>query len=499
MKEFNYIFSEGIKKGLSQYSNNPLNDQALSSLLNMKVAEKGIKPYTDIKNIPNDVSISWPYPQIFKGSYYCFLADETTVYNIGISNIAENINITSSSSLTDELDSELLDELADALTWSGFQSLGNLPIGDFWDFADFGKYIILTNGSVIIFIDYETNPDDPAISSMEYSSIFPRCKTYCNFKGQIIGGNVQTSWHDCSSTSVIWSKIGYADFTPMVGMESGFKILGDASGDIHKVLRLGDGIAVYGDNSVVLMKPEEVKFGFFTALEVGIPSIKAIAGSDSEHVFVDNLYRIWRWKDGKKPELLDYSHHIENLTLDNIIVSVDKSQNEYYISDGLKTYLLTDYGLSEIHQLITSVFHHEGNVYGVVESVGASGFYLESERLDFGLRGLKTIVAIEVGISYSSDYILDELTDELEDEDSDYLSASDIHGSVSWKSNIAGSFSNTTNRLINPNGVFYPKVTGDEFKIKLVCPTRTNLQIDYMNIRINTTDKRSIRGRIDVS
>jgi hypothetical protein len=412
------------------------------------------------------------------------VATRRDIYNITQSVIAENLAIATADAILDELEESILDELSETITWSGFETISDLPIGGFWDFVDFASFIILTNGSTIVFIDHTTDPDNPVIATMLSSATFPRCKTYCNFKGQIIGGNVQTTWHDCGTGSIVWSKIGSADFTPDVAMEAGYKVDMGMPGEIHKIKRFGKGFATYGDNGIVYSEPIDwnvavykgLPFGFVDVMSVGIPSIKAVNGDDKEHVFVDKLSRVWRWAGQDPPQLLDYREYIEEMTLADVVVSFDPAERDYYISDGDIGYLLTPNGLSQIHQLPTSVFRYNGVKYGLADSDAETGFVLETDTIDFKNRGGKTLVAVEIGGS----------------------NGAAIRGRIAWKSNMIGDFTYSPTKLVNPNGVFYPRVTADEFRVRLLSDSAAALQIDYMNLRYNLTDNRSARGRIDV-
>ena len=170
MKEFNYTFSEGLKKGLRQYSNNPINSEALVRLLNLKINETGLIPVSYIKKVANDISISWPFPLVFKGIEYCIVAENDTVYNVPISSIIEDMNVATEDPILDEIDASILDELSSAITWSGVATLDGLSSGTYWDFADFGAFFILTNGNVIVFVDHVTDPDSPNIGYMASSA-----------------------------------------------------------------------------------------------------------------------------------------------------------------------------------------------------------------------------------------------------------------------------------------------------------------------------------------
>jgi hypothetical protein len=489
MKEFDYTFSKGLREGMRKRSTNPLNNEALTLLYNGQVTEDGVSAYATKDIINADLTVSWPYPQLFLGSKYAFATNATGVYKIPIGSLATSLSVTDELPMLDELGSSLLDDLSEALTWTEAEGIEDLTAGDPWDFVDFGEYCLLTNGAVMVIIDNVTVPAEPRLASLASSSVLPRCKTFCNYKGQLIGGNVQSDWHDCDSSSIVWGKIGSVDLTPTNSGEAGYKVITEFSGVVHKVKTLGDIVIVYGANGIVMMKPEGVVFGFKQISSNGIPSITAVGGNDREHVCIDNRYRLWRLNE-KQMEKLDYSEELSNLTLSDTVISYDPELDEYYISDGSLGFLLTRHGFSKIYQYASSVITLDGTTYIAGANGSDTSFILETDTLDFGVRGDKTVVAVEVGMPGdlamsvkmawgSKDFRFDYTFGFILTEDDGFIYAPSV--------------------LCNPNGIAYPRVTADKHRVRLTADSFTNVQIDYINIRFNYTDKRALRGRINVN
>jgi len=77
----------------------------------------GLVPYSPITTEHGDLTISWPYPQLFIGSDYRYICELTKVHEL--SAWTPTLKVTT--------------------TGSGI-----------WDFIDFGSYILLVNGAKIV-------------------------------------------------------------------------------------------------------------------------------------------------------------------------------------------------------------------------------------------------------------------------------------------------------------------------------------------------------------
>ena len=108
---------------------------------------------------------------------------------------------------------------------------------------------------------------------------------------------------------------------------------------------------------------------------------------------------------------------------------------------------------------------------------------LETDTLDFGQRGMKTLTVIETGMNYSK-------------------SINPIEVSVKYKYNyMENSFSRTAWRLLNREGIMYPQITASELRVLVrgADYRDSKASISYINMRLKLSDKRSIRGRFNVN
>ena len=470
MREFNYRFEKGLFTGLRPTDKLPLNYQHLAKLINLKAGEAGIEaPYTINKISNTESSTSWPYAQIFLGSYYTIVAFPTVIYRIDsdLATLFTTLNPTNDS--TYEYD----------LTSYGSNisvSAGTNP----WEFVDYGKYFILTNGTTVVYSDL-TDLNNPVLAtSADFS---PTCVSYTNFRGQLIGGNVTTSWHSCGDNSVVWSKIGSIVMTPSMSGESGFKNITEWQGQVHCVKGLRDRVVVYGNAGIIAMVPADAMFGWEMLSSVGLYGAYAIGGDEYEHVFADSYGVLWRMQRvgdvryAYAPKRLGYEEFIQPLSRTALRISKDSVNSEYYISDGTKSYLLTDQGLSELTMKVGSVISHYGRIVGAVIDGSYSYGLLETGPLDTKSAGFKTVVAVELGVTKTTG----------------------VSVAIKWRNVGDASFKTTAYYPVNDQGVAYPRISASEICLVVKVTDPAGFKLDYANIRMNLTDRRSVRGVLDVN
>jgi len=443
VREFSLNIQEAFRKGLRADESNPVNNEALVECYNAKPSPMGLVPFVPITDPFTGATVDWPFPQLFIGRDYRIYCTATQVFQLS--------------------------------TWAFGSAKATVTEDSRWDFIDFGSYFILVNGNKIITID----PDDGSYTSSSSLTNIPRFSTGCAFRGRIIGGNIKSTWHGCDTCSVVWSKVGEANFTPDKSNLAGFRPM-FWEGGIHKVLPLGKAVAVYGDNGISLLFPviePATTFGEKRITNIGIPTKGAIDGDENEHVFVDNENYLWRWQDGKLPERLGYQEFMEDLTTSELVVSKGLN-NEYYISDSSTCYLLTPYGLCEVYQLPTTVAVTDGTAYGVFTDTEDYEFRVKVDTLDFGVRGFKTLTSMEVGLYNPS--TVGETT---------ILG----YGSTEYRNSKTAAFAQTGKGWIeiNGNGVVVPYVTANEFRPQVKATRFENVKLDYMRVHVKYSDHRS--------
>jgi len=440
MRELEFLYLNGLKVGLKKVDKIPINDQVLTECYGVRVGEFGLETYEPLDNsITNMPTTSWPFPQIFKGARanYCITRDED---GDKVWKLTDNVL-----TLIKELDVE------------------TYGVGEMFEFVDYGSFIILSNGVVFIY----GNVDAGAYFTSGALEISPTVKTICNFRGQLIGGNVTSDWYDCGSNSIIWGKIGSSDFS--VGNDNVAGYMNMLSpGEVVKVKSLNDSIIVYTTTSVYRLTPYENTFGIKQMLDIGIPCITAVNGNLQNHLFVDTIGRLWSVND-EGVKKLDYSPYISNIS--DPLVIYDHIKGDYYISDLFNSFLLTRNGLSEIFQFVTAVWNDSGINGYTYDSIDQE-FRLTTNFFDFGYSAMKTIFSIEVGGQYSNP----------------------LYYSISWRKDRSVDMETTEWTQLNDVGFGVRPISGTEFQVNLKSISYEHVNIDYLKVRWKMTDIRNIRG-----
>jgi hypothetical protein len=453
MREFEYTFEDGLKVGLRRHHKNPRNSEACVEYLNMRVTVNGGEPFipfTDVYEwVSRGVEQVWPLHQLICGKEHTFLVERNdTLGQVKVFEIGSNWSKTQLLLATDA-------------------AFGK---GERFEIADFGKYILMTNGKVMV----RRNPVTGVYESLLNDSVTPRMKTLCDFKGQIVGGNVVSQWHDCDASSIIWSDIGSACFLPSRRNEAGFRKM-PQGGIVHRTRRLGDRVMVYGSegiNALIPVSSPTATFGLDELLNFGIVSSAAVEGDSNQHIFVDRLG--WIWSINSKMELkkLGYQEFMLKLDPANIVVTHDKMENDFYISDGVKCFLLTPSGLSEVHQLPLSIGGVNGQVVYMGKDSQDHNGRVVTDTLDFGFRGLKTCSVVEHGLS------------------GPHVARS----AIDWRDNKQRTFARTPWTPLNNLGISSRTISGNDFRFCIETTNYKDMTLDYMKIRWKMTDLRALRG-----
>lgn len=454
MREFYFTF-DGLKAGLRRDHRNPRNVQALVECMNAKAYERKLGPYVPFvlpaytfAGAPVSLSLEWPFPQLIGGTDYDFLVIRDTlnaedlVYTIGAGGVLTQIGV------------------CDVLTY--------LAYGDRFDVADFGPYVLMTNGLMMVYYDILGTVwvAGPVIANV------PLMGTVCNFRGQAVGGDIRSAWHGCGTDSVVWSMIGEMNFNPDLTNEAGFRNL-PFSGSVRRVMELGDYVVVYGSNGILGMQPVSTPaatFGFKEVLDIGIPCKTAVGGNDKEHVFLGSdgwLRKIDATLTVKKLGYYEFMN-----PLGEVVVSFDpREEGEHYISDGVTGYVLTPWGLGQCHQLLSSVERINDEITGIFGDDGDMEYRVKTDTVDLGYRGLKTLQVLEHGL----------------------YSPTAARAGVEWR-NDSSAFVDAGSRPLNDQGIVTRPISGAEFRLKFEADNYIDVELDYITARYKMTDMRSIRG-----
>ena len=430
--------------------------------------------------------VTWPYPQVFYGDYYTLAfaivataADCSAGFPVADGNLV------------------LFELVNDSDTWTAtaLYDFGNPAYIDQFDVMDFGQFYTVSafgyNGATAVHTVVRRNPGAgaPLITALETSTA-PKFITGCNFNGQAVVGGINSTdanWSALGLSGLAWSSIGYFDFRPYDAYNvAGYRRVpweNGGKGIVYKVAKLGKGVMVLGDGGQAFLYPTDkpaITFGMKHLSGSGIRSGNHVAGDDSVICYIDRNYDLWRIGEDLKSEKLGYREYMKALvTHDNrTLMSYVPAKKRFYISNGIKGYVLTEQGLYTTDQLMTSAGDYKGTLCGFWADGDDVEIRFGTDRLDFGTQGLKTFEGLEFGIHY--DATSAKLSIDLE-----YLYNYD-----------STSFSSLGWTDLSPLGQITKRVTAREFRVKLKGTTYRDATFNFDSIlaKIKFPDKRSIRG-----
>jgi len=151
MREYSLTYNEGLGQGLRPSRHLGRNLKWLVESVGA-VPEDGV--LRSLEALPAAVEVAgevWPYPQIFHLMLRTLVCTSTAIYEY------------ESGSLT--------------------LVLGSIAEGTTWTVADFGEYIVLVNGKVVVERDPQTG-----LYAVHSAGIIPEGICICNLNGQLIVG-----------------------------------------------------------------------------------------------------------------------------------------------------------------------------------------------------------------------------------------------------------------------------------------------------------------------
>ncbi len=458
MREFELIIDEAFAKGLSPEDNPPTNSQLLKECLGYKCSGGALEAAKILTNpLPSALSLDyvWPYPQLIVGEGYNIL-----IVRDGISG-NDTIYMVSD-------DHQTLTQL--------FEVSGIIYSPTLMEIADFAEYIFMTNGAIMIYWDARS----AVWQRIGDSDIIPSMRTVANFKCQAVGGCILSDWYDCDETFYVWSKIGSMDFTPGNDNEAGYRRC-PYGGTVYHTRRLGDAIIGYSSKGITSIFPASSKtleygtgatFGFNELGGVGLINRGAVNGSLQRQVFVGSDY-ILREITSEGSKELGYQRYMKELAGEDIIVSYDDAEGDFYIGNSSKTFLLSKQGMTEVLQHPSAVWKLNGGVHMLPDTVDGDEPYICTEIFDMSYRGSKTVFSIE---SDASLWVIPGVA------------------GVDW-SNDSMNWGTEIYKPINSEGIAFNIVAGHGLRFRLKFGSiLENAKISYMKVRYKMTDLRGIRG-----
>ncbi len=457
MREFELVIDEALGKGLSPTTNPPPNSQWLRECLGFKCLDGGLEDYVELANplpIAFNIDYVWPFPQVIVGERYTILVirDTVTGYDSVYSVDATHTTVS------------LLFEIQSVV-----HSASLLEV------ADFGEYIFMTNGAAMVYWDAESS----VWQRIAESDTIPSIRTVTNFKGQAVGGCVLSDWYDCDETFYVWSEIGSINFTPGKDNEAGYRRC-PYGGEVYHTRRVGDAVIGFSSEGITLLFPSSsatpeygtgATFGFKELDGVGLINRGAVNGTLRRQIYVGEDY-ILREVTSEGVKELGYQYYMERLAGEDIIVSYDPSEKDFYIGNSTKTYLLSSDGLTEITQHPSTVWRLDGQTHMLPVTVDSDDPYLCSLPFNMSYGGEKTVFSIET----------------------DAFGIVGAEASVDWSKDLE-TWNANSYVSINNEGIAAIIISGNSFMFKLRFDSlNEGAKISYIKARYKMTDMRGIRG-----
>jgi len=459
MREFELIIDKALNNGLAPEPT-PFNSQFLYKCIGFRCGKIGLEPYKVLENpLPGtlDMYYSWPFPQYITGERYNFL-----IVRDPIINHVDHVYLVSDDHVTV---THIFD--IDELTFGQ---------GTLMEVADFGEYAFMTNGVIMIYWDTVLN-DWHEITT---STTIPMMRTVCNFNGQAVGGGVLSVWHDCDESYYCWSKIGQMDFTPDEKNTAGYKrdLYG---GTVYHTRKFNDDVVGYSSKGITKIYPVKnpvPSFGFSGLSDIGLLNQGAMAAGEDRHVYVGEDYVLRTISNvGTISYILGvtelgYEEYMRELEGEDIIVSYEPYNKNFYIGNSSKTFLLSQKGLTEIQQHPSAVWRRNGESHLLPDTIDDFQPWITTEEFDFGYKGNKTIFSVEtdaipvVGPEAGIDWLYDLTT---------------------WGTDFF--------KPINNQGIAAIIISGNAFRVSLRFDAIYEIfKIGYIKVRYKMTDLRGIRG-----
>ena len=208
----------------------------------------------------------------------------------------------------------------------------------------------------------------------------------------------QTPYGSTKNTMFHLNDLSLRNESGWIKLPIGTRVLGLVSIE-NTVVALGDqGISILEQYS----SPTPT-FGTTRVVGPGIPNRGAFASSQRQIVFVRNDRSVWRFTlEGL--EKLGYWNQMEELDLEHLMVVYDSKENEFYICDYDRSFLLTDAGLTEVGQAPTSIWYDQTDLISWGDLVAplidtlpgdGKGVRIESNIYDFGTKASKALMFVE--------------------------------------------------------------------------------------------------------
>ncbi len=457
-------FRKDLGFGLRRESRQRRDEPGLVQLVNMRPTSDGLEVVDDAVAPPLPEGASaWPWPQYFQGSAETFLLDTNTIYSVVGDSIVEKIT--------------------------------DFPTGQSWQVADFFHDHIFLNGSCSVIesgntIMFKTLPQVTAGVQFEARGVFggfseDDSRLTQGEAAQLAGVPIQDQfwrenavWYSASMLGNVLEPFGESSGIDQAEQnDSGLVEIGSV-GIVRKMIPMGDRLMVYGSEGLVAMQshldPEPCLLTVEGSMQrVGVVGRNAVGGTFDKHLLVSVDGDLWL-VDQSGPKRLGFREFFEDMA-GEVLVTYDRGLDEFYISDGVKGYLLTSSGLCELSTFPTSVARVGGSLVGPTyssETLDDAQFLIETESFDVLHRRQTTATSIQIAQS----------------------GLSGIEVSLRARRNPDGDWFQSDWVKVNSDGWGYPRNSGIEIRALVRGIKSSGGKIDYIKITATGWKRRRNEG-----
>ena len=451
MREYSVQVRETFQNGLVPRKEITLNSPYLDSCYGFIPSVGGLTQ--NGVNLDAHGAGEWPFPQRIEGETSYFVFDPASV--------------------------EVVKHMGGGLTSGSSHRLVSGTQRDMrWHLGDGYNGWIATNGGTVA---YYKDTQVTTIAHPVSSAAFSRGRFWLG--GFHIGEFSRQFWPSLNideydntyTNTVAWGSIGAAPnellTDPSIerwrSNELGYIEVSDV-GDVLAIRPFKDSMAVYGNQSVVLLRIlEDGSVRQERILDVGIKSRDSVGGNDLRHLFVARDGRLISISLTGESSILEYGDHFQE---DSYIVSLDPSDNLWYIGGLTRTGILRiGQGLGFSAQSITGLVYNPTRT--LLGSMSPRVRSFEMVPIDFNRRDLKTVTGIQV--FYSGSGRMEIGVNVRYDNESNWISG----------------------RFVPINSVGYARIqmSGVDFQVKFRTES-PDIEIKSLDVRWQAIGKRFIRG-----
>ena len=257
-------------------------------------------------------------------------------------------------------------------------------------------------------------------------------------------------------------------------------------GTVLNLSQLGDSMIAYGSGGATALIEGAPLVGTRKLLgwgkSLGIAGRCAVGGGVEEHIVLDESGDLWRVQSNLVATRLGYSEYLSPMLSNDVIITHDSQHDEYYIADGVVSYLLNKDGLCRAPRTPTSVSFAQGGLVSI---------YMENDGTLVGSPAPTDAVEIVTqpfyGDSHRKVWEMNFVTVVSTDTD-----ATGWQVAVDYRFSKGAEWQRTDAVTCDERGTARVNVSGTEFRIVLSHADRTLGDLDNVELELSVGGKRSI-------